>query len=304
MTERLFNDFKGHDRFGFPEGYVRVTAGTGGESVLITKYEKTVLLDCGMAFCGERLTDNIGRALRGRDLDIILVSHSHYDHIGALPYVLRAYPRACVMGSAKAKEVFGRKSALEAIRSLGEQAGKRYGNGGGIITVDGMRIDRVLSEGDAVDLGGGRVEVLETRGHTNCCLTYIVEPDSVMFLSETTGVPEGSDESDFRVDCEILTGFQDSIDSARKCRERGAEIFVCPHYGILPPGFEDRFFDQFISDASDRRDSIREWYALGLDEEAVAEKYKEKYFNEKLAAEQPLEAFMANARAAVRLIGG
>ena len=53
MTDILFHDFEGYDRFAFPEGITRVTAGTGGEALLIDKYGKTALLDCGQAFCGK-----------------------------------------------------------------------------------------------------------------------------------------------------------------------------------------------------------------------------------------------------------
>lgn len=299
MTDKLFHDFEGYDRFGFPEGYVRVTAGIGGEAVLITKYGKSILMDCGMAFCGDKLVENIKKVLGDRKLDMIFVSHTHYDHIGALPNVLKAYPDAVVYGSEKAKSVFQRQGALDTIKFLGEQARDSYGNGKEDISVEGMRIDVTMSDGDRADIGGGTITALETKGHTNCCLTYAVEPDSIMFLSETTGVLEGTDA---RVDCEILTGFESSLASAYKCRAYKAKTYVCPHYGIIPENYVDRFFDDFIKCAVKRRDDIARWYASGLDEDQVVEKYKETYYNEVLATEQPLEAFLANARATVSLL--
>ncbi|MEG0157720.1 MAG: hypothetical protein RR661_08725, partial [Anaerovoracaceae bacterium] len=48
----IFKDFEGYNRLDFPEGIVRVTAGFGGESLLILGEEKTALYDCGMAYCG------------------------------------------------------------------------------------------------------------------------------------------------------------------------------------------------------------------------------------------------------------
>ncbi len=42
------------NRFDFPENIVRVTAGNGGEALLILGSEKTVLVDCGMAYCAKK----------------------------------------------------------------------------------------------------------------------------------------------------------------------------------------------------------------------------------------------------------
>ena len=87
------------EREGFPKPLVRVTGGKGGEAVLILGSEKTALIDCGMAYCGERMTENLAERLAssGREkLDYIILSHSHYDHMGALPYVMRIFPDAVV----------------------------------------------------------------------------------------------------------------------------------------------------------------------------------------------------------------
>ena len=52
MSISLCQGFEGHDRFGFDEGISRVTGGPGCEVFLITRYEKTVLIDCGTRIFG------------------------------------------------------------------------------------------------------------------------------------------------------------------------------------------------------------------------------------------------------------
>ena len=54
----------------------RVTAGFGGEALLIVGSEKTGLLDCGMAYCGEKMVEKLARRLveNGREkLDLSLI---------------------------------------------------------------------------------------------------------------------------------------------------------------------------------------------------------------------------------------
>ena len=88
------------DRFSFPDFIDRMTAGIGGESLLIRGENRVALYDTGMAYCGGQLVENVREALGGGRLDYVILSHSHYDHIGALPDVIRAFPEAVVAGGA------------------------------------------------------------------------------------------------------------------------------------------------------------------------------------------------------------
>ena len=158
IDDKIFNVFgDDFDRFDFPADIQRVTAGNGGEALLINGSEKTALLDCGMAYCGSRMVENLKSALqnRGRStLDIVFLSHSHYDHIGALPYVKAAFPDAMVYASRHCSEILKRPNARKLMKELGTTARDLYdpGNTEEII-VDGLAADRVLADGDTVSLG-------------------------------------------------------------------------------------------------------------------------------------------------------
>ena len=96
-------------RFKMPEGIYRVTAGRGGESFLIDGKTETAIYDCGMAYCHKDVVSNIKSLLNklGREtLDYVFLSHSHYDHIGALPYIIKEWPQVKVIGAPKLLKVF------------------------------------------------------------------------------------------------------------------------------------------------------------------------------------------------------
>ena len=298
MSISLCQGFEGHDRFGFDEGISRVTGGPGCEVFLITRYEKTVLIDCGMAFCAADTIENIRRVLGERKLDCVFVTHSHYDHIGALPYILNAFPDAAVYGSEKCRYVFSREGARKVISKLGSDARDLFTDDREEIIVDGLRVDQVVSDMQIVDIGGGEIVCLETKGHTDCCMSFVLEPDSILFGSESTGVLQGANE----VCAEILKSYSDSMESLRKCREYGAKHYVCPHFGLIPDDFQQEFFDKYLEFARRELKLVKEWYAQGLDDDQVLEKYVEEYWSEERASEQPMEAFLANAVPMIKVL--
>lgn len=304
MHERKVNDFfdffgPGHDRFGFPEGILRVTAGHGGEAILICGSEKSALLDCGMAYCGDALVNNLRDALEGRTLDYILLSHSHYDHIGALPYVKRAFPKAATMGAKHAAEILIRPGARKLMQELGENAKEQYApeTETEIIT-DGLSVDSVLADGDRIILGDRILTVMETKGHTDCSLSFMLQPDKVLFASESTGILEKLD----YVHTPILKGYENALKSLEKCRNIHAERIVLPHFGLIPEDFNERYWQLYEDELAYKRSYLEGLVQAGYTEEEILEQYSKKYWAPIRAQEQPYEAFLINSRHIVRVL--
>ncbi len=292
----LIADFPGCDRFSYPANIVRVTAGHGGESLLIFGPEKTALYDCGMAYCHEGLIANIEAALakQGRSqVDYVLASHSHYDHIGALPYIILRWPGVTVCGAAKAKSVFESEGAKKTMLRLGNAARDLFAPEHEPVQVSPLRIDRVVSEGDHIDLGGDTYfHVLETKGHTDCSMTYVLEPQSLMFASESTGVFINPD----NMHTAILKSYQDTIEAAKKCAKYGPKQVISPHYGITPAFFAKDYFSMYMESAESERDFVLYWFDKGLSKEEIMEKFDAQFWSEERGREQPKSAFLENAK--------
>ena len=94
-----------------PEGGLRVVAlggiGEIGRNMTVFEYDgRLLVVDCGVLFPAE---DAPGvdlilpdfRAIEGRldDIDAIVLTHGHEDHIGAVPFLLRQRPDLTVVGS-------------------------------------------------------------------------------------------------------------------------------------------------------------------------------------------------------------
>ncbi|MGI6257359.1 MAG: MBL fold metallo-hydrolase [Anaerovoracaceae bacterium] len=289
----MFEKFEGYDRFDFPQGIVRVTAGYGGESFLITGSEKTALYDCGMAYCGDRLVMNIEARLGGRDLDYILLSHTHYDHVGALPYVRRRWPNAVVYAAEHGKRVLERPGALKVIGSLGATAAKEYTNGKmESVLTEGLAVHISLKDGDELSLGDKRILALETKGHTDCSMTYIIQPGSIMITSESTGVLERKG----MLHTAILKSYDDAMASLKKCREYDPKIIISPHFGVVPPFYNREYWRLFEQTAREEKEYVDGLWKENLSMEEMLEKYKERFWKEERRKAQPLEAFLINAK--------
>lgn len=80
------------------EGIVNVGADYGGKVFLIIGDKKAALIDCDMAYASKSLINNIKENLNHRQLDLVLLSHSHYDHVGGLPYLRNEFRQLKALG--------------------------------------------------------------------------------------------------------------------------------------------------------------------------------------------------------------
>ena len=74
--------------------------GIGANSLFVQLGDLNILVDCGLhpKKAGRRATPDFS-PLRGRHLDLIVITHCHLDHIGSLPVAMRDHPSAAVVMS-------------------------------------------------------------------------------------------------------------------------------------------------------------------------------------------------------------
>ncbi len=220
------------------------------------------------------------------------MSHTHYDHIGALPYVLEKWPGAIVCGNEKAMHVFESQTALATMKSLGDAACQSYRNGEIKIITDGMRVDQVVKEGDVISLGDKSVRVIECKGHTDCSLAYLIEPDKVLFACESTGTLRGPG----RIHTAPLKSVDDCIASAHKIKSLDYDTIIMPHYGVCPPEHRYDIIDLYLQEQQIEKELIESGIAEGLSADELFERHKAHYWTEGRAKAQPYQAYAMNAK--------
>lgn len=117
----------------------------------------------------------------GLDVEWVLETHVHADHLSAAPYL---------------QERLGGKIGIgERIRAVQETFGKIF-NEGTEFERDGSQFDQLFEDGDGFRIGGLEGRVLSTPGHTPACLTYVI--GDAAFVGDTLFMPDfGTARCDF-----------------------------------------------------------------------------------------------------------
>ena len=277
--------------------YVNCMAHHSSDGNLLIGESHTAMIDCGMAFCADETIKNVKTALNGRPLDYIFFTHTHYDHIGALPFFKKEWPQIRIVTSDIGAEILLKDTPRRVIREMSIIAAKE--NGGEFDTEysdDVFCADIIVKEGDVIDLGGLSVRVIETPGHTRDSLSFLMPELKILALCETLGVlmPEGNIHPCY------LTSFTDTINSIKKCSRLPHEHLSLPHKGIISSQEGNCFFDKALVANTACRDFILDMKQQGLDEEGMLTSFFQKYSSDLLLSYQPKEAFMMNTRATIR----
>jgi metallo-beta-lactamase class B len=140
-------------------GNIWYVGASGVTSFLITTSNGHILLDSGFSETVPMIKRNIEQlGFKPTDIKTLICSHAHYDHVG---------------GMAELKELTGaRLIATEADAALLERGGKEDFQWGDKYAYKPVKADRVLRDGDLVELGDVRLTAILTPGHTKGSTTW------------------------------------------------------------------------------------------------------------------------------------
>lgn len=134
------------------------TMGLG--AFLITTSEGHVLMNTGMPSSGTMIVDSIRKlGFRPEDIKLMINGHAHIDHAGALAFFKQQYgaPLAVMKDDVAAME-------------SGDMNDFKYAND---FVYPGVKVDRVLRDGDQIRMGDVLLTAWHTPGHTRGATTWI-----------------------------------------------------------------------------------------------------------------------------------
>ena len=162
----------------------------------------------------------------------ILETHAHADHLSAARHLKQALGAEVAIGAGIAEV----QRTFRDILNLGAD-----------FAADGRQFDRLLADGDELALGGLRIRVIATPGHTNDSLSYLI--GDAVFVGDSIFMPDGG-----TARCDFPGGNAARLySSIRRLYELPPEtrVFVCHDYG---PGGRERRCETTI--AAEREGNI------------------------------------------------
>lgn len=141
---------------------------------LISGAERTALIDTGTGFMVDATIKSLKELLDGRKLDIVILTHRHYDHVGGLRGLIKEFSPKLYAGPDDAKPL--REGDSEST------LGTKFGG-----SIDPMDVTD-FCEGDKIDLGGHVLTAIYTPGHTIGSISVLDEVTGSLFSGDTVFV--------------------------------------------------------------------------------------------------------------------
>lgn len=125
----------------------------------------------------------------------ILLTHTHPDHIGAIPHLKKVWPHLKVIAGSVAQKLLKREEAIKEFLLVDSSINENLLIRGEINEWPSepenyaFSVDQVISEGEQIDLGAGIVwTAYETPGHSPCHVSYHNESEGIVAIGDATGL--------------------------------------------------------------------------------------------------------------------
>jgi glyoxylase-like metal-dependent hydrolase (beta-lactamase superfamily II) len=268
--------------------------GTTDMCIYLLKGREYMFIEGGMSYVVPILLRQLEeRGIDQSKITKFLILHSHFDHCGIVPFFKRKLPQIEVLASARTKEVFGKEKAIHFIRERNRAMIEYYGiqreaaelN----LDFDAIPVDRVVREGDSIDLGNGlTIEFMEVPGHSSCSIAAYVGKIKALFASDAAGVPNEKGII-YPIGNENFIQFQQSL---AKLSEYHVEILCAARNGVFL-GEEGRKFISKTMRAADqlRQEVIRRFREMG-DRERVTRELCDRIYAEVKTVDIPKGIFL------------
>jgi glyoxylase-like metal-dependent hydrolase (beta-lactamase superfamily II) len=143
----------------------------GSHVYLIKGTTKNVLVDTGVAGKFSVLKRQLAESgVRIRDINLVILTHEHYDHIGATAFFHRT---AVVAAHRLAANKLELQDEFVTFRIYRDQPGKPFW------------VDVWLEDGSMIDLGNYELQVIHTPGHTSGCICLYEPRAGLLFTGDT-----------------------------------------------------------------------------------------------------------------------
>ncbi|MCQ2055983.1 MAG: MBL fold metallo-hydrolase [archaeon] len=264
---------------------------SGGECFLITTEDKAALVDTGFAVGANHVVNNIEKILYGRNLDYVILTHSHYDHVSGIPLIRKNWPNAKILSASHAAEVFRRPGAIKIMEHMNYAAAQMLKKKISFnIDLSCLQTDIVIGNGDVIDLGSTKFEVIEAPGHTWDSLAFWCKSENLMISCETMGVPSGKNS----VLPAYLVSYKRAMNFIKLVDKLDPQQMLVAHNGVFNAGETRKYIDEALHWNEYCKSRIMTLHREGLCLSDIKQTIKDELYTDVIKEKQPEIAFDLN----------
>jgi len=264
----------------------------------VIRSEKNFLIDCSVMAKAPWIEKNLIQFLKGEKIDSVLLTHSHYDHVGACSRLQEKF-HFNIMASQRTKEILENPDAIEFIDRMNREFQKilRTDSPGSTFTRPQDII--AVQEGDRIPVSAEKhIQVYETPGHTRCSLSFLLEPEKILFVGDASGVMEktGINKPLF------LSSYVQYEASLQKIIGLKVRLLALPHNSYIQGTQEvDDYLTRSLQAARSFKKEILEALEKSTDYEKIAQRILAREFTSPTLM-GPKEAMLINVMSMVRVV--
>jgi glyoxylase-like metal-dependent hydrolase (beta-lactamase superfamily II) len=171
----------------------------------------------------------------------LVITHAHPDHVMAVPLLREKFPAVKVLASQVAATTLAGEKTLAVFRKIDEALTASLIHSGAISDADRREpsspgpigVDRIVQEGDVIEVEDVAWKVLATPGHSDCSISLHDARGRVLVISDATGyyMPERGDWWP-----NYFGGYGAYVASMERLKALEAEVLCLSHNGVIRGG--------------------------------------------------------------------
>jgi glyoxylase-like metal-dependent hydrolase (beta-lactamase superfamily II) len=169
--------------------------GTKSFPVYLSMGEEGMIIEGGTGPTFDIIISQIGSlGIDPMKIRYIALTHSHTDHVGAVPHFKKKFPHIKVLGGSTAQKILQKDRFLKEFFSSDKMICEILKEKGDIQEMPSVLekyafdVDQVVSEGEKIELGQGVAwTVYNTPGHSPCHISLFEEKEKSFAIGDITG---------------------------------------------------------------------------------------------------------------------